>query len=46
MVMNEKYEVLGLAKPLINLDKSCRKEKGIVALKNIMDKGWYLRKGG
>ncbi len=48
VVANRGLEILGLAKPLINIEDAINKgaKKDVIALKNVIDKGWYLRKGG
>jgi len=48
VVANRGLEILGLAKLLINIEGAINKgaKKDVIALKNVIDKGWYLRKGG
>ncbi|HIQ03279.1 MAG TPA: hypothetical protein EYH40_02540 [Desulfurococcales archaeon] len=48
VIANKELEILGIAKPLVNLETFIREGRrgNIVALKNVVDKGWYLRKGG
>jgi 60S ribosome subunit biogenesis protein NIP7 len=45
ILINEMGEVLALGKYLINRDQIEKSKGNQVVLKNIMDKGWYLRKG-
>lgn len=48
VVASKELEILGIAKPLVDLEAFIKESRrgNIVALKNIVDKGWYLRKGG
>ncbi len=45
IVINEKKEVLALGKYLFDEEDIHLLEKDGIILKNIIDKGWYLRKG-
>ncbi|NVM56404.1 MAG: hypothetical protein HWN66_22085 [Candidatus Helarchaeota archaeon] len=45
ILTNENGEVLALGKYLINLDEIKTSSRNRKIVKNIIDKGWYLRKG-
>jgi 60S ribosome subunit biogenesis protein NIP7 len=45
ILINENGEVLALGKYLFNRDQIEKSKGNQVVVKNIMDKGWYLRKG-
>jgi len=47
IIINNKHnDILGLGKFLMNQSKFEKAGKNQVVIKNLMDKGWYLRKGG
>jgi 60S ribosome subunit biogenesis protein NIP7 len=45
ILINGDGEVLALGKYLVNKEEIEKLEKNEIIIKNIMDKGWYLRKG-
>ena len=46
LIINKYEDVLGLGKFLLNQENFDKIEDKKVVLKNIIDKGWFLRKGG
>ena len=46
IIINEYDEVLGLGKSLINQNQFDETEEKKIVIKVLLDKGWYLRKGG